>query len=137
MALAPIQAIRNILSIKEHSFRAISTSTIIRLLVGKTPPGAFIKNDLPSLLDAYGVTRTAIATLFLSQPDNPLRGYTRNERRNKEIGIDPKAPIASTSLELPEVQQTQTNFQNLEPISRTLLGGSFANEDIARKITFF
>ena len=54
------------------------------------------------------------------------------------IGIDPKAPIASTSLELPEVQQTQTNFQNnLEPISRTLLGGSFANEDIARRLRSF
>jgi hypothetical protein len=54
------------------------------------------------------------------------------------IGIDPKAPIATASLDLPEVQPTQPSFQNnLEPISRTLLGGSFANEDIARRLRSF
>ena len=138
MALAPIQAIGTFSPLRIVS-ELLARPTIIRLLVGKTPPGAFIKNDLPSLLDAYGVTRTAIATpISITARQAPLRGIQEMREETDRIGIDPKAPIASTSLELPEVQQTQTNFQNnLEPISRTLLGGSFANEDIARRLRSF
>lgn len=138
MALAPIQAIGTFSPLRIVS-ELLARPTIIKLLVGKTPPSAFIKNDLPSLLDAYGVARTAIATpISVTARQAPLRGLQEMTEETDRIGIDPKAPIATASLDLPEVQPTQPSFQNnLEPISRALLGGSFANEDIARRLRSF
>ena len=124
----------------------------VKWLSGGTPNKEFMQNELPSLYDGIRMdlqntpftrgilpsldvtlpfgepTRRAIGTQI---PTDAIRGgveYTR--QRVEDEGVDPKAPIAVTPLELPEVTSANLGAQNQAPMSRSLLGGNPANEEI-------
>ena len=92
-------------------------------------PGTF--GVLPSLdvTPLFGQpTRRAIGTQI---PTDAIRGGVEYGRqRIEDEGVDPKAPIAMTPLELPEVTSANLGAQNQAPMSRSLLGGNPANEEI-------
>ena len=124
----------------------------VKWLSGGTSNKAFMQNELPSLYDGirmdlqntpgtFGVlpsldvtplfgqpTRRAIGTQI---PTDAIRGGVEYGRqRIEDEGVDPKAPIAITPLELPEVTSANLGAQNQAPMSRSLLGGNPANEEI-------
>ena len=116
--------------------------SVVKWLAGETTNKEFAK-QIPSLLDSYGVAFPA-AKVAASQIGIREIGESADEGQRflETDGIDPRAPLTGgtgilsrppqASLNLPEVQSTQAPRQT--PISRSLLGGSFANEDIARSL---
>ena len=131
---------------------ALGRPRFVKWLSGGTPNKEFMQNELPSLYDGIRMdlqntpftrgilpsldvtlpfgepTRRAIGTQI---PTDAIRGgveYTR--QRVEDEGVDPKAPIAVTPLELPEVTSATLGAQNQAPMSRSLLGGNPANEEI-------
>ena len=128
----------------------------VKWLAGGTSNKAFMQNELPSLYDSirmdlqntpgtFGLLPSLDVTKLFGQPTrravgtqiptDAIRGgveYTR--QRIEDEGVDPKAPIAVTPLELPEVQSTASlSPQGQAPISRSLLGNSPANLEIAER----
>jgi len=114
---------------------------IVKWLAGETSDKVFAK-QIPSLLDSYGVgfpaAKVAASQLGLREVGD---SFEEGQRFLETDGIDPRAPLTGgtgtltrppqTSLELPEIQNLPTTRQG--PVSRSLLGGSPANEDIAAR----
>ena len=90
----------------------------------------FTRGILPSLdltLPFGQPTRRAIGTQV---PTDAIReGAQYGSQRIENEGVDPKAPIAVTPLELPEVENLSAQGGQAS-ISRSLLGGNPANEEI-------
>mgnify|MGYP003120615261 CR=1 FL=1 len=116
--------------------------SVIRWLAGDVSNKQFAK-EIPSLLSYYGVTFPAAKVAASQLAVRELQDSTeKGERFLETDGIDPRAPLTGgtnilsqppqASLDLPEVQSTQA--PKTAPISRSLLGGSPANEDIARSL---
>ena len=145
MAMAPIQALGTFSPLRIAA-ELLGRPGVIKLLVGETPPGMFIKNDLPTLLNQYGVVRTGLVTpVAVTARQLPIRETidAENEvmQQIENQGIDPKAPISSV-LDLPEIVPTRPNQQQqgmqggslLPPLPRGLLGGNTNTEDIAESL---
>jgi len=109
--------------------------SFVKWLSGGIPNKVFMQNELPNLYQALGVGQPIRRAVGTQIPTDAIRGgveYTR--QRVEDEGVDPKAPIAVTPLELPEVQSTASlSPQGQAPISRSLLGNSPANLEIAER----
>ena len=145
MAMAPIQALGQFTPLRAVAW-GLGNSRIISLLVGETPPSIFIKNDLPTLLNQYGVVRTGlVAPASVAARQFPIREAIDSEneliQQFENKGADPKAPISSV-LDLPDIMPTNPNQQPqgmqggslLPPLPRGLLGGNTNTEDIAQSL---
>lgn len=94
-----------------------------------------IIEELPTILDTVGIGQPIRRAVGIQVPTENIREAKDYIQRNVENEfVDPKAPIAVTPLELPEVQSTASLFpQGQAPISRSLLGNSPANLEIAER----
>jgi len=119
---------------------ALGQPRLIKWLAGEVSDRQIMK-EAPTLIDSYGTAFPAIkvaasqATVRSLEPTSETTELLMNE------GINPRAPLTGgtgalirppqTSLELPKIQNLPTTRQG--PVSRSLLGGSPANEDIAAR----
>ena len=130
---------------------ALGRPNFVKWLSGGTSNKAFMQNELPSLYDGIkmnlqntpftrGVLPSLDVTLPFGQPTRRAIGTqvpTEVIREGVEYGsqraenefVDPKAPIAVTPLELPEVENLSAQGGQA-PMNRSLLGGNPANEEI-------
>ena len=89
-----------------------------------------IIEELPTILDTVGIAQPIRRSLGIQIPSEQIGEGTQYLERNiQNEGVDPKAPIAVTPLELPEVENLSAQGGQA-PISRSLLGGNPANEEI-------
>ena len=89
-----------------------------------------IIEELPTILDTVGIAQPIRRSLGIQIPSEQFKESTQYlERQYQNEGVDPKAPIAVTPLELPEVENLSAQGGQA-PISRSLLGGNPANEEI-------
>ena len=114
---------------------------VVKWLAGDVSNKEFAR-QIPTLLDYYGVafpaTKVGASQLGIREV---IEGVEEGERFLETDGIDPRAPLTGgsqtiarppqASLDLPEIQNLSITRQG--PISRSLLGGSIANEDIAAR----
>jgi len=94
-----------------------------------------IIEELPTILDTVGIGQPIRRAVGIQVPTENIREAKDYIQRNVENEfVDPKAPIAVTPLELPEVESTASlSPQGQAPISRSLLGNSPANLEIAER----
>ena len=94
-----------------------------------------IIEELPTILDTVGIGQPIRRAVGIQVPTENIREAKDYIQRNVENEfVDPKAPIAVTPLELPEVESTASlSRQGQTPISRSLLGNSPANLEIAER----
>tara|TARA_R110001632_G_scaffold3039_2_gene13501 strand:+ start:211 stop:3975 length:3765 start_codon:yes stop_codon:yes gene_type:complete len=89
-----------------------------------------IIEELPTILDTVGIAQPIRRSLGIQIPSEQIGEGTQYLERNiQNEGVDPKAPIAVTPLDLPEVENLSAQGGQA-PISRSLLGGNPANEEI-------
>ena len=137
----PIQATRVFTPIKIIA-NLLGRPSVVKWLAGETTNKEFAK-QVPSLLDSYGVALPA-AKVAASQLTirEAVEDAEEGQRYFETKGVDPRAPLTGgtnilsqppqASLDLPEIENLEAPRQT--PISRSLLGGSPANEDIARSL---
>jgi len=105
--------------------------SFVKWLSGGIPNKVFMQNELPNLYQALGVGQPIRRAVGTQIPTDAIReGVEYTRQRVEDEGVDPKAPIAVTPLELPEVTSANLGAQNQAPMSRSLLGGNPANEEI-------
>ena len=94
-----------------------------------------IIEESPTILDTVGIGQPIRRAVGIQVPTENIREAKDYIQRNVENEfVDPKAPIAVTPLELPEVESTASlSLQGQAPISRSLLGNSPANLEIAER----
>jgi len=92
-------------------------------------------DELPTILNSVGIGQPIRRAVGIQVPTEGIReGREYVERQFETEGVDPKAPIAVTPLELPEVQETAFLSPQIQaPVSRSLLGGDPANIEIAER----
>ena len=93
-------------------------------------------DELPTILNSVGIGQPIRRSVGIQLPTEGIReGREYVERQFETEGVDPKAPIAATPLELPEVQETASLSPQMQaPVSRSLLGGDPANIEIAERL---
>lgn len=93
-------------------------------------------DELPTILNSVGIGQPIRRSVGIQLPTEGIReGREYVERQLETEGVDPKAPIAATPLELPEVQETASLSPQMQaPVSRSLLGGDPANIEIAERL---
>jgi len=93
-------------------------------------------DELPTILNSVGIGQPIRRAVGIQVPTEGIReGREYVERQFETEGVDPKAPIAATPLELPEVQETASLSPQMQaPVSRSLLGGDPANIEIAERL---
>ena len=105
--------------------------SFVKWLSGGIPNKVFMQNELPNLYQALGIGQPIRRAIGTQIPTDAIReGVEYSRQRVEDEGVDPKAPIAVTPLELPEVTSANLGAQNQAPMSRSLLGGNPANEEI-------
>ena len=109
--------------------------SFVKWLSGGIPNKVFMQNELPNLYQALGIGQPIRRAIGTQIPTDAIReGVEYTRQRIEDEGVDPKAPIAVTPLELPEVESTASlSRQGQAPISRSLLGNSPANLEIAER----
>jgi len=141
---APLQAVGVFTPLRVIAW-AMGRPNFLKWLAGETTNKEFVK-QIPSLIDSYGIAFPAAKVAASQLGVRELsEGYEEGQRFLETDGIDPRAPLSSGGNLL---QNTQTSNLNLNipdvqpiasvptqaPISRSLLGGSIANEDIAARM---
>ena len=128
---------------------ALGSKRFLRWLTGDVGNQQIIK-EMPEILEKMGYYRglnfeDSITGFRAGQPirrsigiqipaENIKETNEYIERQYENRLVDPKAPIAVTPLELPEVESTASlSPQGQAPISRSLLGNSPANLEIAER----
>jgi hypothetical protein len=92
--------------------------------------------ELPTILNSVGISQPIRRSIGIQLPTEAIReGTDYVQRQYQNQRIDPKAPIAVTPLELPEVQETASlSPQTQAPVSRLLLGDSPGTLAIAEEL---
>jgi hypothetical protein len=123
---------------------ALGSKRFLRWLTGDVGNQQIIK-EMPGILEKMGYYRGLNVDFGAGQPirrsigiqipaENIKETNEYIERQYENRLVDPKAPIAVTPLELPEVESTASlSPQGQAPISRSLLGNSPANLEIAER----
>jgi len=122
---------------------ALGSKRFLRWLTGDVGNEQIIK-EMPEILEKMGYykglnfedsigfragqpIRRSIGVQIPAEISREGTQYLERQYQNK--GVDPKAPIAVTPLDLPEVENLSAQGGQA-PISRSLLGGNPANEEI-------
>ena len=122
---------------------ALGSKRFLRWLTGDVGNEQIIK-EMPEILEKMGYykglnfedsigfragqpIRRSIGVQIPAEISREGTQYLERQYQNK--GVDPKAPITVTPLELPEVENLSAQGGQA-PISRSLLGGNPANEEI-------
>ena len=141
---APTQMMGKFSGLRFLAF-ALGSKRFLRWLTGDIANQQIIK-EMPEILEKMGYYRglnfeDSITGFRAGQPirrsigiqipaENTRESNQYLQRQYENKFIDPKAPIAMTPLELPEVTSATLGAQNQTPMSRSLLGGNPANEEI-------
>jgi len=141
---APTQMMGKFSGLRFLAF-ALGSKRFLRWLTGDIANQQIIK-EMPEILEKMGYYRglnfeDSITGFRAGQPirrsigiqipaENTRESNQYLQRQYENKLIDPKAPIAMTPLELPEVTSANLGAQNQAPMSRSLLGGNPANEEI-------
>ena len=118
----------------------LGSKRFLRWLTGDVGNQQIIK-EMPEILEKMGYYKGLNVDFGAGQPirrsigiqipaENTRESNEYLQRQYENKFIDPKAPIAVTPLELPEVTSATLGAQNQAPMSRSLLGGNPANEEI-------
>lgn len=125
----PLQALPQFGMLRSMSY-LLGSKRFTAWLAGDMSNKQIIK-ELPSIYDTLGIGQPIRRGISTQLPAEVIsEGYQDSEQRLRNNFVDPKAPIAMTPLELPEVTSANLGAQNQAPMSRSLLGGNPANEEI-------
>ena len=136
---APTQMMGKFSGLRFLAF-ALGSKRFLRWLTGDVGNQQIIK-EMPEILEKMGYYKGLNVDFGAGQPirrsigiqipaENTRESNEYLQRQYENKFIDPKAPIAVTPLELPEVTSATLGAQNQAPMSRSLLGGNPANEEI-------